>query len=156
MFLTHHGEYAEAIRRLRDAVSLEPQFWLAHHLLANALIDAGQYAAALPESAEAKRLSPLQTLSDAFAAIALARLGRKHEARTTLDSLSAAGSHTYIPPSHLALIEAALGERDQAFAHLDAAFAVHDARLALLKVDPKWNDLRSDPRFAALLRRMNF
>lgn len=156
MFLTHQLEHDEAIRRLREAVSLEPQFWLSHHLLANALIDAGQYEAALPESAEAKRLSPLQTLSDAFSAIALARLGRKDEARAILQSLSAAARDRYIPPTHLALIETALGDRDQAFAHLEAAVAVRDARLALLKIDPKWNDLRSDPRFAALLRRMRF
>ncbi|HJY35828.1 MAG TPA: winged helix-turn-helix domain-containing protein [Steroidobacteraceae bacterium] len=156
LYLTHQGEHQEAVRRLEEAVSLEPQFWLSHHLLANALIDAGQYEAALPESAEAKRLSPLQTLSDAFGAIALARLGRKDEARAVLQSLSETARHTYVPPTHFALIETALGERDQAFAHLDAAFAVRDARLALLKIDPKWDDLRDDPRFAALLRRLNF
>ena len=154
LYLTHQGEHQEAVRRLEEAVSLEPQFWLSHHLLANALIDAGQYEAALPESAEAKRLSPLQTLSDAFGAIALARLGRKDEARAVLQSLSETARHTYVPPTHFALIETALGERDQAFAHLDAAFAVHDARLALLKIDPKWDDLRDDPRFAALLQRL--
>ena len=90
------------MQRLRDAVSLDPQFWLSHHLLANALIDAGQYDAALQESAEAKRLSPLQTLSDAFGAIALARLGRKDEARAVLQSLSETARHTYVPPTHLA------------------------------------------------------
>lgn len=156
LFLTHQHEYDAAVRRLRDAVSLDPQFWLSHHLLANALIDAGQYDAALQETAEAKRLSPLQTLSDAFGAIALARLGRKDEARAVLQSLSETARHTYVPPTHFALIETALGERDQAFAHLEAAFAMHDARLALLKIDPKWDDLRSDPRFDALLRRLNF
>jgi len=156
LYLTHQREQPEAVRRLEEAVSLEPQFWLSHHLLANALIDAGQYEAALPENAEAKRLSPLQTLSDAFGAIALARLGRKNEARAVLQSLSETARHTYVPPTHFALIETALGERDQAFAHLEAAFVVHDARLALLKIDPKWDDLRDDPRFAALLRRMNF
>jgi DNA-binding winged helix-turn-helix (wHTH) protein/TolB-like protein/Flp pilus assembly protein TadD len=155
MYLTHQGQPQEAVRRLEEAVSLEPQFWLSHHMLANALIDAGQYEAALPESAEAKRLSPLQTLSDAFGAIALARLGRKDEARAVLQSLTETARHTYVPPSHFALIDAALGDRDQAFAHLEAAFEVHDARLALLKVDPKWDDLRGDPRFAALLRRLN-
>jgi tetratricopeptide (TPR) repeat protein len=154
LYLSHQGEHEEAVRRLREAVSLEPQFWLSHHLLANALIDAGQYEAALPESAEAKRLSPLQTLSDAFTAIALAGLGRNDEARAILQSLAADAGHTYIPPSHLALIETALGDRDQAFAHLEEALAVRDARLALLKIDPKWNDLRSDPRFASLLQRM--
>lgn len=156
LFLTHQQEYDAALQRLRDAVSLDPQFWLSHHLLANALIDAGQYDAALQETAEAKRLSPLQTLSDAFGAIALARLGRKDEARAALLSLSETARHTYVPPTHLALIETALGEHDQAFAHLEAAFALHDARLALLKIDPKWDDLRSDPRFDALLRRLSF
>jgi DNA-binding winged helix-turn-helix (wHTH) protein/TolB-like protein/tetratricopeptide (TPR) repeat protein len=156
LFLTHQHEYEEAVQRLRDAVSLDPQFWLSHHLLGNGLIDAGQYEAALEETAEAKRLSPLQTLSDAFEGIALARLGRKDEARAVLQSLSETARHTYVPPTHLALIETALGDRDQAFAHLEAAFAVHDARLALLKIDPKWDDLRSDPRFDVLLRRMNF
>jgi DNA-binding winged helix-turn-helix (wHTH) protein/TolB-like protein/Tfp pilus assembly protein PilF len=156
LFLTHQREHQEAIQRLEEAVSLEPHFWLSHHLLANALIDAGQYEAALPESAEAKRLSPLQTLSDAFRAIALARLGRKDEARAVLQSLSETARHAYVPPTHFALIETALGDRDQAFAHLDAAVELHDARLALLKIDPKWDDLHSDPRFAALLRRLNF
>jgi tetratricopeptide (TPR) repeat protein len=156
MFLTHQGEHVEAVRRLREAVSLEPQFWLSHHLLANALIDAGQYEAALPECAEAKRLSPLQTLSDALAANALARLDRKDEARAILESLSAAARKTYVPPSHLALIETALGNHDQAFAHLESALSMRDARLALLKIDPKWDDLRSDPRFDAILRRMGF
>ena len=69
----------------QEASRLDPEFWLSHHLLANALIDAGQYEAALKESAEAKRLSPLQTLSDTFGAIALARLGRTNEARAVLD-----------------------------------------------------------------------
>ena len=78
------------------------------------------------------------------------------EARAILESLSAAARDRYVPPTHLALIETALGDRDQAFAHLEAAVEVRDARLALLKIDPKWNDLRSDPRFAALLHRMRF
>jgi len=126
------------------------------YLPANALVDAGQYEAAMQESAEAKRLSPLQTLSDTYGAIALARLGRTNEARAVLDSLTATARQTYVPPSHFAMIEAALGNRDQAFAYLDAALSVRDARLSMLKVDPKWDALRSDPRFAAALRRMNF
>jgi DNA-binding winged helix-turn-helix (wHTH) protein/TolB-like protein/tetratricopeptide (TPR) repeat protein len=156
LFLAHQGEPQEAIRRLEEVVSLEPQFWLGHHLLANALIDAERYEAALLESAEAKRLSPMQTMTDAFMAIALARLGRTGEARAVLDALSRAARSTYVPPTHLALIEAALGDHDQALAHLEEAVAVRDARLPLLKADPKWDDLRSHPRFAAVMRRMGF
>jgi DNA-binding winged helix-turn-helix (wHTH) protein/TolB-like protein/Flp pilus assembly protein TadD len=155
LFLSQQGEHEEAVRRLEEVVTLDPNFWLSHHLLANALIDAGQYETALQESAEAKRLSPLQTLSDTFSAIALARLGRTNEARAILDSLATAARQTYVPPSHFAMIETALGNRDQAFEYLDAALSVRDARLALLKVDPKWDALRSDPRFEAALRRMS-
>jgi DNA-binding winged helix-turn-helix (wHTH) protein/TolB-like protein/Tfp pilus assembly protein PilF len=155
LFLSQQREHETAIRRLKEVITLEPNFWLSHHLLANALVDAGQYESALQESAEAKRLSPLQTLSDTFGAIALARLGRANEARAVLDSLTATARQTYVPPSHFAMIETALGDRDKAFEYLDAALSVRDARLSLLKVDPKWDALRSDPRFEATLRRMN-
>jgi DNA-binding winged helix-turn-helix (wHTH) protein/TolB-like protein/Tfp pilus assembly protein PilF len=155
LYLSHQREHEAAVRRLKEVVTLEPNFWLSHHILANALVDAGQYEAALPQSAEAKRLSPLQTLSDTFGAIALAKLGRTDEARAVLGSLSARARHTYVPPTHFAMIETALGNRDRAFEYLDHALAVRDARLALLKIDPKWDGLRSDPRFQAALRRMN-
>jgi tetratricopeptide (TPR) repeat protein len=155
LYLSHQREHEAAVRRLKEVVTLEPNFWLSHHILANALVDAGQYEAALPQSAEAKRLSPLQTLSDTFGAIALAKLGRTDEARAVLGSLSARARHTYVPPTHFAMIETALGNRDRAFEYLDQALAVRDARLALLKIDPKWDGLRSDPRFQAALRRMN-
>jgi DNA-binding winged helix-turn-helix (wHTH) protein/TolB-like protein/Flp pilus assembly protein TadD len=156
MFLSHQRQHEAAVRRGEKAVTLDPNFWLSHHLLANSLVDAGQYEAALLESAEAKRLSPLQTLSDTFSAIALARLGRADEARAILQLLAATARDTYVPPSHFAMIETALGNRDKAFEHLDSALSIRDARLTLLKVDPKWDGLRSDPRFQAVLRRMGY
>jgi DNA-binding winged helix-turn-helix (wHTH) protein/TolB-like protein/Flp pilus assembly protein TadD len=156
LFLTHQREHEAAVRRCKEAVTLDPNFWLSHHLLANSLVDAGQYQAALLASAEAKRLSPLQTLSDTFRAIALARLGRAEEARAILQSLGVTARDTYVPPSHFAMIETALGNRDKAFEHLDTALSIRDARLTLLKVDPKWDGLRSDPRFQAALRRMAY
>jgi serine/threonine-protein kinase len=155
LYLSHAREHEAAVRRLREVITLDPQFWLSHHLLANALVDAGQYEEALVESAEAKRLSPLQTLSDTFGAIALARLGRTAEARAVLGSLEATARRSYVPPTHFAMIEAALGDHDQAFGHLEQALSIRDARLVLLKSDPKWDELRSDPRFAAALRLMN-
>jgi hypothetical protein len=49
-----------------------------------------------------------------------------------------------------------LGKTDQAFTSLEKAFEAKDVRLILLKVDPKWDNLRSDPRFADIMKRMNF
>jgi tetratricopeptide (TPR) repeat protein len=155
-FLGHQGEHEAAVQRLKEVVSLEPRFWLSHHVLANALIDAGQPHASLEESGEAKQLSPLQTYSDSLMAVALARLGRKDEAAAILKTLAETASQTYVPPSHLALVETALGNRGAAIAQLEAALSVRDARLVFLKVDPKWDDLRSDPRFQSIMRQVGF
>jgi hypothetical protein len=52
-------------------------------------------------------------------------------------------------------IYARLGEKNKAFADLEEAFKLRDHRLTQIKVNPRFDSLRSDPRFAELLRRMN-
>jgi hypothetical protein len=54
----------------------------------------------------------------------------------------------------MAVIHAALGENDRAFAYLDSAYKEHDVRLSFLRADPKWSVLRSDTRFEEMLRRI--
>lgn len=56
----------------------------------------------------------------------------------------------------LAQIHAQLGDKDSAMADLDRAWTVKDPGLLWLRTDPWVDPLRSDPRFAALLRKMNF
>ena len=54
----------------------------------------------------------------------------------------------------VALVYAGLGENDQAFAWLNKGYAERTHWLVWLKLDPRWDSLRSDPRFQDLLRRM--
>jgi hypothetical protein len=56
----------------------------------------------------------------------------------------------------MALVQIGLGERDQALASLEQGYKNRDQWMLYLKVDPHVDDLRSDPRFQDLLRRMNF
>jgi hypothetical protein len=53
-----------------------------------------------------------------------------------------------------ALIYMALGDRDHAFGHLQQAYEQHNYWITTIKTDPRFDDLRPDPRFAILLHRM--
>jgi hypothetical protein len=59
-------------------------------------------------------------------------------------------------PTLIAARYLSLGEKDQALAWLEKGYEDHDDGMSSLKAEPKWDPLRSDPRFQALLRRMNF
>ena len=78
--------------------------------------------------------------------------GRKAEARKILAELQSLSEHSYVPATDMALIYAGLGDKDKAFAWLDKAYEEHSFSLSNLKVEPRFDPLRSDPRFADLLR----
>jgi tetratricopeptide (TPR) repeat protein len=85
---------------------------------------------------------------------AYARSGRQAEARKIIADLQEQSKRRYVAPTVIASIYAALGEKDQAFVWLDKAYDEHDFILVLLKVEPMFDDLRSDPRFTAQLQRV--
>jgi len=83
-----------------------------------------------------------------------ARTGNRSEAEETLAELQQISKQRYISPAAIALIYAALGDKDQAFAWLDKLVEEHDLITARLKVDERFDPLRSDPRFAELVKRV--
>jgi TolB-like protein/Flp pilus assembly protein TadD len=85
---------------------------------------------------------------------ALARAGRVTEARATIPKLQEHIQRDGIGAYEVALVYAGLGEKDQAFAWLEKAYAVRNKGLTFLKIDPCLDPLRSDPRFQDLLRRV--
>ncbi|HLE63559.1 MAG TPA: hypothetical protein VI750_10480, partial [Pyrinomonadaceae bacterium] len=85
---------------------------------------------------------------------AYALSGKRVEAQETLAKLQEISKRRYVSPATIAIIYAALGDRDQAFAWLEKADKGRDGLLARLKVDPRFDSLRSDPRFTDLVRRV--
>ena len=89
-----------------------------------------------------------------FLAYALAKSGKRAEAQAVLAELLKISTERYVPPYTIALIYNGLGERDEALAWLARGFEQRDPFMTFLKVEPKWNNLRDDPRFQDLLRRV--
>jgi tetratricopeptide (TPR) repeat protein len=91
---------------------------------------------------------------DAEIASAHAGAGRTAEAEAILERMLERSRAEEVPPELFALVYARLGDADQAFHHLDAAVAARSTRILWTKVDPRWDPLRADPRFGALIRRL--
>jgi tetratricopeptide (TPR) repeat protein len=155
-FLLHAGKADEALDRLRQASELDPNFFFPHYFAASAYIEKGMYAEAAAEARRAKELGPTQTVGTAYGGYALAKLGKRDEAQAMLDELLKLSSQRYVPPYHIAIVYHGLGENAQALTWLEKGYEIRDPKMAFLKVEPKWNDLRSDPRFEELMRRMGF
>ena len=86
----------------------------------------------------------------------MAKAGKPAEARAVLDELLRLSETRYVPPYHFALVYNGLGESEKALDYLEKGIAEKDVRMVFLKVEPKWNNLRDEPRFQNLMRRMNF
>ena len=153
-FLHYAGQDEAAKAQLRRTLELDQTFWIAHHFLGKILLRQGLYAEAVVEIEKAEQASHGNSLTISARGYADALHGATAQARTRLRALEQSSSQRYVPPQTLALIHFGLGERDEAFAALEQSFAAHDIHLSYLKAEPAWNDLRDDPRFAALIRRV--
>jgi serine/threonine-protein kinase len=156
LFLIHAGQTDEALDRLNKTFELAPNFWMPHLFASIAYMEKGMYPEALTEARRAKQLSPAQTNSNAYESYALAKSGKLTEARAALDELLKLSTARFIPPCHIALAYNGLGETDKTLEWLERGYEQRDPKMAFLKVDPKWNNLRSDPRFIELMARMKF
>jgi tetratricopeptide (TPR) repeat protein len=87
---------------------------------------------------------------------AYARGGKKAEAVRVRDELEGKPKLRYVPPYWMATLYAGLGEKDQAFRWLGKAYEERSGGLIWLSVDSRFDGLRSDPRFAELMRKVGF
>jgi adenylate cyclase len=83
------------------------------------------------------------------------RLGQRDEARRILQQLAKASKDAYTPAYAFAIVHVGLDEHDQALDWLEKAFEERFNRLAYLRREPVWDSLRQQPRFQALLHRIN-
>jgi len=153
-FLLHAGRAREALARLQKTFELDPNFWLAHLFASSAYIDKGMFPEAVAEARKARELSGASTHPIAFESYALAKSDKQAEARAMLAELLKLSTKRFVSPYNIALIYNGLDERDETLAWLERGFEQREPKAVFLKVEPKWNNLRSEPRFIDLMKRM--
>lgn len=150
--LVNARRYDEAIEQLKKTLELDPNYTLAHLWLGYAYAASGQHAQAIAEYKEAVKLGEDNTSTKNYLGYSLAMSGKRSEALEILKEMQS--TKEYVSPAELAILYAGLGDKEQAFAALERAYAAHDFQLQSLKVEAGYDSLRSDQRFADLLRRV--
>lgn len=148
--------YDEAIERGRKAAEMNPEFAEIHEYLKRCYDQKGMYREAIAARQMRRKLAgydPTETaaLKDAASATS-AEAYWKARLQQEIDDSRREGFENY----DMAEISAQLGKKEQAFEWLEKAFEKRDYELMYLKVAPNLDPLRSDPKFADLLRRIGF
>jgi serine/threonine-protein kinase len=152
-FLLYARRLEEAIEQSLRTLNLDPRFAHGHAIVGRALLLQGkpeEAVAALRRSAQVGSSKTFQ----AFLAYGLATAGHEAEAREILERIAPAGRTNYVREEILAAVCGALGDKDEAFRHLERAYEERSAGLIYLHLDPMYDSLREDPRFDALVKKI--
>ena len=147
-------EYDEAIEQCRKTLEIDPNFGGAHLFLGRLYKEKGMYQEALTELEKARRLLAGSAEVLALIGYTYAVSGSRVEAQNVLVELQGLSKQRYVSPYHMAMVYAGLGEQKQAFDSLDKAYTEREGRMTILKFAPEFDSLRSDPRYADLVRRI--
>jgi TolB-like protein/Tfp pilus assembly protein PilF len=145
-------DYGHAIEQAKKTLELDPDFALARSYLALSYIGQGRYVEAVRELEKLEATN--RYVGDLGHAYGIA--GQREKALRLLSDLDARSRTEYITPTVHALIYLGLGEKEQALSWLEKAVAERDWRLRNLKYDPRWDPLRSEPRFVRILKQVHF
>jgi TolB-like protein/Tfp pilus assembly protein PilF len=146
--------YDEAITILRKIVELEPNFYPGQVTLGMVSVAAGREEEALSELHRARELAPDSTWALTNLARAYARSGQRQAALASLEELRRIAKQRYVPAYQFAIVYAELGQADTAFQWLDKAIEEPSAIIMMIKVEPSFDMLRGDPRFADVIKRI--
>ncbi len=152
----YNGRYAEAVAQLQSVLGMKSDFGPAHLWLARSYLEVGRLDQSLAATASAEAAVPEWPVLVAARGYTLGVMGRTEEARAVRDEMERLSGGRFVTAYGVALVYAGLGEKEQAFAWLDKAFAERSHWLVWLRLDPRWKTLRGDRRFAELVERMKY
>jgi TolB-like protein/Tfp pilus assembly protein PilF len=150
-YIQHKND--EAIALYKKTLELDPNFLLASVWLAQAYEQKGMYAEALADLERARKIDNWYWIVAEIACVD-ALLGKRDDAHKVIAELTARAGHEYIDETLIVYIFIALGERDEAFAWMEKGYQSRASNLPWMIMEPKFDPLRSDPRFTEFVRRM--
>jgi TolB-like protein/DNA-binding winged helix-turn-helix (wHTH) protein/Flp pilus assembly protein TadD len=146
--------YNESIEQLRGVIAMDPNHYQGYWTLGLAYAANKQFEEAVAAAEKAVVLSERVPGALGILGLTYGLAGRKAEAMKIRDELLALTKSRYVTPAALVNVYIGLGDREQAFVWLEKAYQERSNYLAFLKVFPIIDPLRSDPRFADLVRRV--
>jgi eukaryotic-like serine/threonine-protein kinase len=183
-YLSRLGRHDEAIAEMKRAVDLEPLSLTLGGNLAGVLMYARQFDAAVEQAKKTYELDPNHPVARSFMVATLnaqgryadsllisekilqtepapgpggyayAKSGQRQKTEEIINRLKEREKSQYVLNYGVAILYAALGDKDNAFAELEKAFRANDWFISRLKVDPFMDPLRDDPRFKDLVKRL--
>jgi tetratricopeptide (TPR) repeat protein len=147
-------EFESAVACGKKALELHPYLYLGRLFYGESLEHSGKVSQALEQYQLAVIMSPDLPWLQAVQGACLAKHGHRKEANAILAELLQVRKTQYVDAYFMAVLHDALGDRDQAFQELERAFHEKSPVLFAMRVDPRLDNLREDPRFAALVTRV--
>jgi serine/threonine protein kinase/Tfp pilus assembly protein PilF len=147
-------EYDEAIKQIKIVNEMAPNFANPYVWLGFTYLEKKDYISASNAMQKAVNLSRRAPVALAGLGIIYARAGKTKDAEEILAELLQASKKQYVPELNMACLYGALGRKDEAFQWLEKAYQERSNGMSVIKVYPLINDLRSDPRFTDMLRRL--
>jgi TolB-like protein/DNA-binding winged helix-turn-helix (wHTH) protein/Tfp pilus assembly protein PilF len=152
--LENARRYGEAIEQLRAVIAMDPNHYQAHWILGHTYAANRQFDESIAAAQKAVELSERTPGALGMLGLAYGLAGRKADATKILNELLELNRTRYVTPAALANVYIGLGDKEQAFVWLEKAYEERSNYIAYLKVFPLLDPIRSDPRFAELVRRV--
>ncbi|MEK6302702.1 MAG: protein kinase [Acidobacteriota bacterium] len=149
-FFAHR--FDDSIAACQKVLELEPSFFVAQRYLGQAYAQKGKYEQAIEKFQSAASSGSLMLRAELANTYGLA--GKKDEAQKILTDLQRQSSERYVSSYSIALIHSGLRDKEETFNALERALNERADYLVFLKVDPRFDWLHSDPRFARLVERI--
>jgi TolB-like protein len=147
-------EYQRAVDECEKAKQLDPKYFMLHFIAGRAYMRLNEHAKAIAHLKQARTETGEMPLMDAALGLAYAVSGKKTETIKLAEAFKAAAKKRYIPPTYFGMLFAGLGDKDKAMMWLQKAYDDRADGLTWLNVEPMLDDVRSDPRFQELIRRI--